>query len=378
MRVESEKIIISEIRYDKFLEFIPVQGTIMPIKTFYLDALQGGTVVETFLEEGSMVEKGDSILRLDNTDLHLDIMYREAQLMEQINNLRNTRLAMEQNSLKLRGDLLEIDRMIRNSRREYNTSVKLKEKNLISDDEFEQKKNDFEYWKERRILTLETQKQDSILREIQIRQLEESVARMQSNMEIVRKKLENLVVRAPIAGHLTSLNAEVGESKSRGERLGQIDVLEGFKIRAEVDEYYIARISVGQKGEVKIAGDDYKLEATKVYPEVKNGRFFVDMEFMGAIPENIRRGQTAQVKLALGDLSEAVLLPRGGFFNETGGNWIFVVDKSGDFAIRREIRLGRMNPQVYEVLEGLEPGEKAVTSSYANFKDFDRLVFKKE
>jgi HlyD family secretion protein len=378
LRVESEKIIISEIKYDKFLEFIPVQGTIMPIKTFYLDALQGGTVVETFLDEGTMVEKGDSILRLDNTDLHLDIMYREAQLIEQINNLRNTRLAMEQNSLRLRGELLDIDRMIRNSRRDYNTSVKLKEKNLISDDEFEQKKNDFEYWKERRVLTLETQKQDSILREIQINQLEQSVDRMQSNMEIVRKKLENLVVRAPIAGHLTSLNAEVGESKSRGERLGQIDVLEGFKIRAEVDEYYIARITVGQNGEVKIAGDDYKLKATKVYPEVRNGRFFVDMEFTGAVPENIRRGQTAQVKLALGDLSEAVLLPRGAFFNETGGNWIFVVDKSRDFAVRREIRLGRMNPQVYEVLEGLEPGEMAVTSSYANFKDFDRLVFKNE
>jgi HlyD family secretion protein len=253
--------------------------------------------------------------------------------------------------------------MIRNSQRDFNTSVKLKEKNLISDDEFEQKKNDFEYWKERKVLTLETQKQDSILREIQIRQLESSVGRMQSNMEIVRKKLENLVVRAPIAGHLTSLNAEVGESKSRGERLGQIDVLEGFKIRAEVDEYYIARITVGQKGEVKIAGDDYKLEATKVYPEVRNGRFFVDMEF------------TEEMKLALGDLSEAVLLPRGGFFNETGGNWIFVVDKSGDFAARREIRLGRMNPQVYEVLEGLEPGEKAVTSSYANRKESKKNIY---
>lgn len=378
LRVDSEKVIVSEIKYDKFLEFIPVQGTIMPIKTFYLDALQGGTVVETYLEEGSMVQKGDSILRLDNTDLHLDIMYREAQLIEQINNLRNTRLAMEQNSLQLRGDLLDIDRMIRNSQRDYKTSEKLKEKNLISDDEFEQKKNDYEYWKERKALTLETQKQDSILREIQIKQLEQSVSRMQSNMEIVKKKLENLVVRAPIAGHLTSLNAEVGESKSRGERLGQIDVLEGFKIRAEVDEYYIARISVGQKGEVKIAGEDYKLTATKVYPEVRNGRFNIDMEFEGDPPEGIRRGQTAQVKLALGDLSEAVLLPRGGFFNETGGNWIFVVDRSGDFAVRREIRLGRMNPQVYEVLDGLEPGEKVVTSSYANFKDFDRLVFNNE
>lgn len=378
LRVDSEKLIISEITYDKFLEFIPVQGTIMPIKTFYLDALQGGTVVEVFLEEGNMVEIGDNILRLDNTDLHLDIMYREAQLIEQINNLRNTRLAMEQNSLRLRGELLEIDRMISNTEREYNTSVKLKEKNLISDDEFEQKKNEYEYWKERKALTLETQKQDSILREIQISQLEESVDRMQSNMEIVRKKLENLIVRAPIAGHLTSLNAEVGESKARGERLGQIDVLEGFKIRAEIDEYYIARINVGQKGEVKIAGDDYKLVATKVYPEVRNGRFFVDMEFTGNPPENIRRGQTAQVKLALGDLSEATLLPRGGFFNETGGNWIFVVDISGDFAVRREIRLGRMNPQVYEVLEGLEPGERVVTSSYANFKDFDRLVLKNE
>lgn len=377
LRVESDKIIISDITYGKFLEFIPVQGTIMPIKTFYLDAQQGGTIVETYLDEGSMVEKGDKILRLENTDLHLDVMNREAQLIEQINNLRNTRLAMEQNSLQLKSDLLDIDRMIRNSQRDFDISTKLREKDLISEDEFQQRKNDYEYWKERKTLTLETQRQDSLLRTIQIRQLEESVNRMQSNMDIVKKKLEDLVVRAPIAGQLTSLNAEVGESKSRGERLGRIDVLEGFKIRAEIDEYYIARISVGQKGDVKIAGEDYKLTATKVYPEVRDGRFHVDMEFEGDPPEGIRRGQTAQVRLALGDLSDAVLLPRGGFFNETGGNWIFVVDKSGDFAIRREIRLGRMNPQVYEVLDGLEPGEKVVTSSYANFKEFDRLVFKR-
>jgi HlyD family secretion protein len=376
LRVEASKLTISEVVFGEFQEFIAVSGTIVPIKTFYLDATQGGTVVQTFLEEGSYVNVGDEILQLDNTDLHLDIMYREAQLFEQMNNLRNTRLLMEQNTLMLRADLLEIDRQISDSKRKYEQCVRLKEKELVSQHGFEQAQDEYDYWTKKRELTLETQRQDSTLRAIQIQQLEASVARMQANMEIIRQKLENLVVKAPIAGHLTSLNAEVGQLKAAGSRLGQIDVLEGFKIKAGIDEYYIARISTGQSGEVKIAGKTYEVVTSKVYPEVRDGRFQVDMEFVGEEPEGIRRGQTVQIRLALGELAQAVMLARGGFYNDTGGNWAYVLDQSETFAKKREIRLGRYNTQVYEVLDGLEPGEKVITSSYDNFGDFDRLNFK--
>jgi HlyD family secretion protein len=376
LRLESEKLTISEVTFGEFLEYIAVNGTIEPIKTFYLDAIQGGVVEKVFLEAGSFVKVGDPILQLDNTDLHLDVMYREAQLFEQINNLRNTRLAMEQNSLQLRGELLDIDRQIFSSKRDYEQCVELKQKALISQNQFDQAENEYNYWVKRRELTLETQKQDSILRTIQIEQLESSVTRMQENMQIVRQKLENLIIKAPIEGHLTSLDAEVGETKGQGRRLGQIDVLDDFKVSVEVDEYYLARVDVGQKGEVKIAGNDYDLEVTKVYPEVKDGNFKIDMEFVGGKPEGIRRGQSVKIRLALGELSKAVILARGGFYQETGGNWVFVVDKSGDFAVKRKISLGRYNTQVYEVLEGLEPGEKVITSSYSYFKDFDRLNLK--
>jgi HlyD family secretion protein len=376
LRIEASKLTISEVELGDFQEFIAVSGTIVPIRTFYLDATQGGTVMQVFLEEGSYLEVGESILQLDNTDLHLDVMYREAQLFEQINNLRNTRLLMEQNTLMLRADLLEIDRQIGDSKRKYEQCVRLKEKRLISEQEFEQARDEHDYWSKKRELTLETQRQDSTLRAIQITQLEASVARMQANMEVIKQKMENLVIKAPIAGHLTSLNAEVGQLKAPGERLGQIDVLEGFKISANVDEYYISRISTGQEGEVKIAGETYRVASSKVYPEVRDGRFQVDMEFVDTEPEGIRRGQSVQIRLALGELSQAVMLARGGFYNNTGGNWAYVLDNSGKFATKREIRLGRYNTRVYEVLEGLEPGEKVITSSYENFGDFDRLTFK--
>jgi HlyD family secretion protein len=376
LRIEASKLTISEVEFGDFQEFIAVSGTIVPIKTFYLDATQGGTVIQVFLEEGSYLNLGDRILRLDNTDLHLDVMYREAQLFEQMNNLRNTRLLMEQNTLMLQADLLEIDRQIRDAKRKHQQCVKLKEKELISQHEFEQAQDEYEYWNRKRELTLKTQKQDSTLRAIQIKQLETSVARMQANMDVIKQKLENLVIKAPIAGHLTSLNAEVGQLKAAGERLGQIDVLEGFKISANVDEYYISRVSTGQEGEVKIAGKTYRVASSKVYPEVKDGRFQVDMEFIDTEPDGMRRGQSVQIRLALGELSQAVMLARGGFYNDTGGNWAYVLDNSGKFAAKRKIRLGRYNTQVYEVLEGLEPGEKVITSSYDNFGDFDRLTFK--
>lgn len=376
LRVDADKLTVSEVVRGEFQEFITVPGEVMPIGTFYLDASQGGQVVNVFAEEGTFVSVGDRILQLDNTDLHLDIMYREAQLFEQINNLRNTRLAIEQNSLRLRGELLDMNYNIQNAEREYKQAIELREKNLNSQNEFSQKKDEYDYWLKKKDLTLETQRQDSILRAIQVQQLEASVSRMQANQEVVKQKLENLVIKAPVAGHLTSLNAEVGESKSRGQRLGKIDILEGFKIRAGVDEYYISRIAVGQRAVVKIGGREHRLTIEKVYPEVINGKFEIDMEFENTEPQGIRRGQTVQARLVLGDLSSAVMVSKGGFYSATGGRWVYVLDESGETATKRDITIGRMNPHVYEVLDGLAPGDKVITSSYDTFKEYERLVLK--
>ena len=376
LNVESEKITISTVAKDQFQEFIPVTGTAVPIKTVYLDAIEGGRVEEKVVEEGTFIKEGDVLLRFSNTNLYLDVMFREAQVFEQINNLRNTRLAMENSRLQLQGQLIEFNYQIKQQKRSYKRAKDLVEKELISPEEYEQIRDEYQYLVQRKNLTVESHKQDSIFRNVQIKQLEESVERMNANLEVVKQKLASLEIKAPTSGHLTSLNAEIGESKSAGERLGQIDILDGFKVRVGVDEHYIARINKGQSGEFDFAGKNYKLVIKKIYPEVVNGRFEVDMEFVDSEPENIRRGQTLHIRLALGDLSEAVLLARGGFYQKTGGQWVYVLDESSGMASKRSIKLGRMNPQYFEVLSGLEPGEKVITSSYDNFGDNDKLVLK--
>lgn len=377
VRLESERLTISDVTQGAFQEFIPVSGIVTPLKTFYLDAAQGGRVAAVYTEEGSMLNVGDSILRLDNTDLRLDIMYREAQLFEQINNLRNTRLAMEQRSLELRAELLEVDRSINESRRGQDQAVALKAKNLISSNDFDRAKEEADYWTNKRELTVETRKQDSILRSVQLEQLEASVDRMQANLEVVRQRLDELVIRAPIAGQLTALDAEVGESKSMGQRLGQIDVLVGFKLEADVDEYYVARISPDLPGEATTTGVSTSLRVSKVYPEVTNGKFKIDLQFVDQTPPNLRRGQTLQVKLMLGDLSQAVLLPRGGFYNSTGGRWVYVLDSDGKSAAKCDVQIGRQNTDVYEVLGGVRPGDRVITSSYETFAQYDKIILKK-
>lgn len=377
LNVQTEKITISTVTKGPFQEFIPVTGTVIPLQTVYLDAVEGGRIEKTFVEAGNMVNEGDKILQLENTDLLLDIMFREAELFEQSNNLRNTRLAMQQNRLNLKTQLLELDYQIQRLKRQHERSKVLLQKDLISQQEFEQVKDEYDYRIKSRELAIESFKQDSLFRKTQIEQLEASLQRMQSNLVVVKQKYDNLTIRAPITGHLTSLSAEfVGEIKSPGERLGQIDVLEGFKVRAGIDEHYLARINVGLKGEFDFAGKTYKLISNKVYPEIRDGRFNVDLEFVGEEPKGIRRGQTLHIRLELGELSEAVLLTRGGFYQKTGGQWVYVLDASGDFATRRRIRLGRQNPQVFEVLEGLEPGEQVITSTYDSFGDNDKLILK--
>jgi HlyD family secretion protein len=374
--VQKERISIEEVKEDYFQDYITVTGTVEPISTIFLDAMEGGRVEEIVTEDGTMVKKGDVILRLSNTNLHLEIMNREANLAEQINNLRNTRLSMEQNKLNLTRQLLELDYQLNIQKREYENSKDLFSKKFISDKEFEEEKEYYEYLFKTRELVIENQKQDSLFRAIQVTQLENSVEQMQLNLKFVRKKLDDLSVKAPVSGLLVSVNAEIGEAKSRGQRLGQIHVLDEFKIRLEIDEHYISRVNANLIGEFDFTGKTYKLRIKKIYPEVRNGRFGVDLVFSEDVPERIRTGQTFRVKLELGESKIAILVPRGGFYQSTGGQYIFVVDPSEKFAVKRDIRLGRMNPKHYEVLEGLEPGEKVVVSSYDNFGRAEKLILK--
>ncbi len=376
LNVKTERITISSVTRGPFQEFIPIMGNVLPINTFYLNAVEGGRVEEIYLEAGTFVKEGDGILRLANTNLLLDIMWREAELFQQSNNLRNTRLSMEQYRLRLNQDLAEIENQLQQQKRTYERYKELVKDNLISKHEYELAKDQYDYLIKRKELTIESQKNDLEFRQAQIDALEASLKRMQDNLAIVKQKQENLTIRAPVSGHLTALEAEIGQSKSPGQPLGQIDVLEGFRVRADIDEHYIARVETGRKGEFDFAGNSYGLIVRKIYPEVKDRRFEVDMEFIGEGPEEITRGQTLHIRLELGDISEAILLPRGGFYQTTGGNWAYVVDESENVATKRRIRLGRQNPQVFEVLEGLGPGDRVITSSYESFGNMDRLVLK--
>ena len=377
LNVETERITVSTVTKAPFQEYIPVTGTIQPLQTFFLDAAEGGRIDSIFVQAGSVVAKGDRILKLANTNMQLDVLYREALMFEQINNARNTRLAIEQNSLTLRGQLADVYYQIIRLQRLFERDTLMYRKQLISRQEFEQVRDEYEYWQAKKVITIENFKQDSLLRRVQLEQLDGSIKRMQSNLDMVMRSLEDLVVRAPISGQLTSLGAEIGQSKSPGQRLGQIDVLDGFKVRAAIDEFYISRINPGQTGTFDLGAASLGLAVEKVYPEVRDGKFEVDMLFDGAPPQGIRRGQTLQIRLRLGDLADAVIVPRGAFYEKTGGQWVYVVDKAGAFAVKRKIRLGRQNPQAFEVLEGIEPGEQVITSGYDNFGDIEKLVLKK-
>lgn len=377
LKVNQDRIVVSTVYNGEFQEFIPVIGTVIPIKTIYLDAVEGGTVEQIYLEAGSFVNQGDPILKLTNTNLLLDIMYREAELFQQSNNLRNTRLAMEQNALIIKGQLIDLEFEIKKTARDYKNQKSLVDQNLIAVQEFETTRDEYEYLNDKLALTLQSYHQDSVFREIQMDQLEASLVRMETNLEIVKQNMGNLILKAPVSGQLTSRNAEIGESKTKGERLGQIDVLDGFKILIAIDEYYISRISIGQKGTFTFDGKKHELRVGKVYPEVLNGRFEVDMEFVSEEPEGIRRGQSQHIRLELGDPGEGLLLARGGFFQKTGGQWVFLVDDSEEYAVKQPIRLGRQNTEVFEVLEGLNPGDKVITSSYELFGEVEKLILSK-
>jgi HlyD family secretion protein len=376
LNVKEERITISTVANGPFQEFIPVIGNVLPVNTVYLDAVEGGRVEKIYVEAGAIVQKGEPILELANTDLLLTIMWREADIFAQSNNLRGTRLSMEQYRLQLNQELAQIENQLIQQKRTFERYQELKKDDLISEHEYELAKDQYEYLLKRKELTVESQKNELEFRQTQVNALEAQLKRMEGNLVVAKEKLENLTIRAPVSGQLTSLNAEIGQSKSPGQRLGQIDVLEGFKVRAGIDEHYIARIEIGRTGDFNLVDQSYRLIVKKIYPEVNEGRFEVDMEFEGRTPQGIRRGQTLHIRLELSDVTEAILLPTGGFYQTTGGNWAYVLDESGQIATKRKIKLGRYNTEVYEVLEGLSPGDKVITSSYESFGNMERLVLK--
>jgi HlyD family secretion protein len=377
LNVEAERMSISEVSKGPFKEFIPVNGVVLPIQTIYLDATEGGRVEELFVEDGAMVTQGQPMIKLGNSDLELDLANRETGVYQLQTQMQYTRNLAAQATIQLQNQLADVDNALNEAERVYLLNKKLYDQKVMSEQDFRSAQNLYNYQVRRKKLVSQTLRQDSTTNNQQINQMQETIRRTQQTLELMRKKAADLIVRSPISGQLTSRNAEIGELKTRGQRLGQIDVLSGFKIRADIDEHYISRVQIGLMAEFTFAEKNYLLRVRKVYSQVTNGRFQVDLEFVRDVPQGIKRGQTLQVRLTLGDEAQAVLLPRGGFYQQTGGNWIFRVSKDGTKAYKVEIQLGRQNPNFYEVLGGLEPGDKVVTSSYENYGDIQELVIKK-
>ncbi|SDK38319.1 HlyD family secretion protein [Catalinimonas alkaloidigena] len=375
LNVDREKITIATVREDNFQENIAVSGTVQPIRTVYMDAVEGGIIKKLHRESGAMVKPGDTILTLTNSNLELNVMNQRANLYEQLNNLRNTRLLLEQNSFNLRDQLAQIDYQIQLWKPQYERFQQLFDKKMISKREFEEVAEQYKYNVERKKIVYASYRQDSIARQLQNYQINQQEDRMQNSLEAVEHVLDNLIVRAPSQGQLAMPDLQIGQSITTGERLGQVDIIDNFKVRVRIDELYLPRINTGQQGTFSFAGDSYRLEITKIYPTIAEGRFEVDMEFIGDQPQGIKRGQTVRLRLALSNEKQAVLLPIGGFYKDTGGNWVYVLNDDGN-AEKRNIRLGQKNTENFEVLEGLQPGERVITSSYENFGDKEVLVLK--
>jgi HlyD family secretion protein len=372
--LDGQRIRTATVSTGMYEDYIPLRASVEPERTVYLDAIEGGRVERILVEEGAFVEEGQPLVDLSNTSLQLDVIAREAEVSEQLNNLRNTQLAIEQNRLKLKSDLIEIDYQIVRLQRLVNRYEELEGNQFISKTEYEDARDELDYWTNKRVVTRESQEQDEKIRLAQIEQLESSVSQLEKNLTLARSNLDNLLIRAPRSGQLTSLNAEIGESKARGERLGQIDDVDRFKATALVNEFYLNRVRQGQQALLDIGGREHRLEISKIYPEVQASQFEIDLRFLGTAPTDIRRGQTLQLRLILGDTADqATLLANGPFYNDTGGAWVFVLDPNGEVATRREVQLGRRNPNNIEVEAGLLPGDEVIISSYANFIEVDRL-----
>jgi HlyD family secretion protein len=376
LNIDKNQVTISKVMLDYFQEFIPVDGMVQPRTTIYIDAVLGGTVETKYVEDGAEVKKDDLILKLSNANMQLSYMDQETRMYDAINNLQNSRIALEQNKYIRQKEITNLLYQIDEVTTAFERAKKLYNDGVYTLKEYQDAKRDYEFSSKQLLISLELQRLDSISAEEQKRQIAASVERMKTNLTLLQSNMEKLLVRAPADGVLSSFNVEIGETRSAGERLGQIDIMDGYKMRANIDERYVSRVNPGQEAELDFSGKTYRLYVSKIYTGITGGAFHVDMLFKDEVPENIKRGQTIQMRLQFSTPTEALILKRGGFFQQTGGNWVYVVDPSGDYAVKRNIKLGRQNTKFYEVLEGLEAGEEVIVSSYENFGNKDKLALK--
>jgi len=376
LNVDIERMTIAEAKTSTFREFIPVTGIVQPISTIFLDLQESGRVDEIFVEDGAVLKEGQPILKLGNTDMELNIVNQETSVYNMFMQMQLAQINARQATVSKQTQMVDMNNQLKEARRKYDLASKLYDSKTIAYQEYQETKNYYEYFLEKRNLALEILKQDSIATLQQMEQQQESYIRSKNALDLMRRKFADLTVRAPVEGQLTSLDAEIGQSKGKGQRIGQIDVLSGFKVRVDVDEHYITRVYSGLEGQYRRGDSIYTLTIQKVYTQVTSGRFAVDMLFKGIVPDNIRRGQSLQIRIALSDEADALIIPRGGFYQQTGGNWIFKLTKDGSKAYRTEIRVGRQNPDFYEVLDGLQPGDRVVVNSYENYGDVQELVIK--
>ena len=369
LSVDSNRIVVSTVVSGTFEDFIPVRGRVAPAKTVFLDAIEGGRVERILVEDGAQLSAGSLIVELSNASLQLNVLGNEARVAEQLNNMRSIELSLEQNRLRHKSNIIDIEYQIKLLTRQLAREQELVTSGAVSQSAFDDTKDTLNWYQQRLLVTQESQTSDTRMQEEQLKFLKATSQRLESNLEISRQNLDNMNVKAPVNGKLSGFNIEIGQSIGRGERLGQIDTPNDYKVTAYIDEFYLGRVDIGQRAVFK----EYQLTIKKIYPQVQNGQFEIDFAFVGEQPSGIRRGQTIQTKLTLGDASKAVLIPNGAFYQDTGGNWIFVVTESGDEAVRRPVRLGRRNNQFIEVLEGLEVGEQVVTSPYSSYQDMQHL-----
>ncbi|NQV69280.1 MAG: HlyD family efflux transporter periplasmic adaptor subunit [Pseudohongiella sp.] len=372
-RVPEEQIIVSNVEFGAFEDLIPIRGTIQPLNSVFLDAVNGGAVEEVFVEEGSFVEAGQALLQLSNTSLRLNAAQNDTRITEQLNNLSNITDGFEKAELNTKRNLIDTKYNITTLQRQKRRAEKLVSDKLVSEEEYESLVDDLAYQKAVLANLLARQVLEDRIREERLSQIKTQNEKLLENLEVSQSSFESLLVRAPISGQLTSLPVDIGESKQAGQRLGQIDVIDEYKVVAQIDEYYVSRVAAEQEATFTLSSNEYKARVIKVYPEITEGTFEVDLVFLGSAPANVRRGQTLQMELVLGNPVESLLLPLGGFIQDTGGNWVFVVDVTGEYAIRRDIRVGRRNNRYVEVREGLQQGDKVITSSYSQMEDMERI-----
>ena len=374
LRVDARSLSIGEVRRDQFNDFVRVDGQVQPITVVQLSPEEGGIVQELVVEEGAQVHRGDVIVRLSNSNLELQILNAEAELAEKQNLLRNTQVAMEQDRLRNKTEKLQLDLDITRRLRTYRQQEQLYNEKLIAREDFVQAKEDYELARRKHALIVERLRQDSLYRSIQMSQMEDNLSNMRRNVLLIRERKDKLEVRSPIDGELGLLDVVLGQNVQPGQKIGQINDLSDYKVEALIDEHYIDRVRTGLSATFDRQGAHFALTVRKVYPEVRDGKFRTDFVFTGERPDNIRSGQTYYINLELGQPTECVMIPKGTFFQSTGGNWIFVVDRDGKRAYRRKIKIGRQNPQYYEVTEGLEPGERVIVSGYESYKNSEVLV----